>query len=1699
MKRHWFALSALVGLILVGLALLALIVVSGARPAVAQARPRKISPAAPFTASDRVYVTPTLEITPVMPFEDVGRYTSGELYPDPQTRQRLGLPEGEWWVERSHDVAKGASSPCVHPLPDDMCVYDGDLHSHTDYSDGEGTPEEAYAMARANGMDFFATTDHAEVLSGSEWNATLAQAQAATVDGCFVALRGFEWTSQYGHANVFATDKRVRATDSHYNSVNEFYAWLSAPEQINSVAQFNHPFYPAVDPFNGWEHDPQADLHVNLIETHNGTVECVDKYDVVLNAGWHVAPASNSDTHWANWGTRRGRTGIIAPALTYNHVINALRARRTFSTEDENLVVAMRADGYWMGSVVRNGPMYFDVYGFDPDDPIATLELYRNGEMFQSTKVQTNTFAWHFSLSEPPLPGTWWYAKAIQVDGEAAYSAPIWADSLEPYDALIRDNMWDTGAVPSVNPSWQSPDIWVRRQADGQIWHQNPVAGETSHVYVRVHNGGSEPLADVYVSIYWADPVLGFSWPENWQQVDATPVRVRRMIPGESAVVSVPWDVPDSTPEHVSLLALLTSTQDPIRYAGRPRWDNNVAWKNVHILDVVEGTILLPPQDITFYLNNPFDEQKAVDIRIFSSDLPTQEVITLSLDTELFERWIVTDTSRLVTGAIVDPISRVIVITSPVDAAVYDLPLWAGENLPTELSLGGAATLPLAIRVSEEIEGEEIGGVLYTTPTSGRPRKIDLEAATSRVSTDGFTGITATVVGEGFVPVVDGVELQFTTTSGSLSTDTMHTQNGLAEVVFRPGITPGTAIVQAGTSGVATTTALVDVCPTCWVRLNDSLTSYPTIQAAVDASTHLTDIVKVAGRCTTTNTLGGSAQVLYISKTVTVRGGYTVTNWTTPDTAANPTTLSAQGQGRGIFVTGEVSPVIEGLRITGGDAEGLGGGPTGQDGGGGIYVVSATVALRNNQVSSNTAEYGGGLYLASGDITLVNNVVTDNRARGSGGGLYVEGSSGRLLHTTIACNGDGIHVSSRGAYPSTIALTNTILVSHTVGITVATGNTATLESTLWGDGGWRNGTDWGGAGAVITGTNNIWGAPEFIEPDAGDYHIGADSGARDTGVDAGVADDVDGESRPMGHGYDIGADELLIDLRVTKYLDAGPVEAGAPITYTIHVTNTGRADLHATVTDTLPVQIVPAEAATGTVIIPGGIITWTPAITAPGGVWTQQVSVTIVLGYAGRLTNLVQVTTAEGATGIYTHTLQLAPGLEIAKRASPNPVRAGAPLIYTFSVTNTGNMNLHVNVTDTLPAHIQPGETIDGRSILPGQVLTWTPVVTAPGGIWQHQIVVTVDVDYVGPLTNVLRAVADEERWCVYTDTATVFVEHRIYLPTLMRGYQPPIPCAPRLIAEIGTGPESYGVALDTAGQRAFVAHAEGVTVIDTRRVAIITTTRSLTLAYGIGYDPDRDRIWVARRDPDRVIVLDGATYATLADLPAGEEPHSVGYDPVNGRVYVTNYQSWTVDVYAAETLTHVVELTGFAEPAHIAINPTTNKIYVANHRPNQGIRVIDGATYDSHQATTTLLDAYGVTVDVSRNLVYATGIAQGRICVIDGATDAEIGHMDIHDDGRAVWLRVITVNPNAGPEGHLLLVTSSHDGERDRVLLIPNGWPTLGTPVPLDIASYPQEGIALEPERDRVWVTSVSSGLVSIIQDGEPVCSPAKLDLPSP
>lgn len=193
--------------------------------------------------------------------------------------------------------------------------------------------------------------------------------------------------------------------------------------------------------------------------------------------------------------------------------------------------------------------------------------------------------------------------------------------------------------------------------------------------------------------------------------------------------------------------------------------------------------------------------------------------------------------------------------------------------------------------------------------------------------------------------------------------------------------------------------------------------------------------------------------------------------------------------------------------------------------GGGLGLYLSDASLSGNIVRGNTANLGGGLYLYHSASTFINTEVTDNQATGFGPGIYVGLSSPRLLHTTIARNsggdGSGICVIDYGyGNYSTVTLTNTILVSHSVGIMVTAGNTATLSATLW----YANGTDYN---SNVFHTNDHTGDPAFANPSAGDYHLTSSSAAIDAGVDAGVTMDIDSDTRPRGAGFDLGADEFM--------------------------------------------------------------------------------------------------------------------------------------------------------------------------------------------------------------------------------------------------------------------------------------------------------------------------------------------------------------------------------------------------------------------------------------------------------------------------------------------------------------------------------------------------------------------------------------------
>ncbi len=316
--------------------------------------------------------------------------------------------------------------------------------------------------------------------------------------------------------------------------------------------------------------------------------------------------------------------------------------------------------------------------------------------------------------------------------------------------------------------------------------------------------------------------------------------------------------------------------------------------------------------------------------------------------------------------------------------------------------------------------------------------------------------------------------------------------------------------------------------------------------------------------------------------------------------------------------------------------------------GGGVFLEASRVALENNIIAANTANRGGGMLIYTTTATLTNNSIVDNQANSAGSGVSIWAGQVALLHNTLANNrgaGGGVYVSTYitswgEPWYSTVTLTNTILSGHQTGLTVLSGNQVSTAGTLW----FANNQDGEGA---FSRQDDYTGSPDFVAAERGDYHLRETSTAIDRGRLAGVAEDIDGDPRPFGTAPDLGADEFhpRPGLSVSKQASTEIIAAGARLTYTLYVTNTGNVTLRASITDTLPAAIEGGYTYTGSVIMPGGTLEWTSGI-GVGEAWMQTVVVTVTPGYRGPLANEIRVTTQEGAAGVYTNTVTVIhPGL----------------------------------------------------------------------------------------------------------------------------------------------------------------------------------------------------------------------------------------------------------------------------------------------------------------------------------------------------------------------------------------------------------------------------------------------------------------------
>lgn len=275
------------------------------------------------------------------------------------------------------------------------------------------------------------------------------------------------------------------------------------------------------------------------------------------------------------------------------------------------------------------------------------------------------------TVSGLPPVRSGWYGWG-RVNAAAAVQAAI--DHVDTRDMVIRDNLADTGTVASSGAFWNSPDIWCRRLPPGSDPgalpashatagpHEDPLRGVANWVYARVRNNGTSTSLDGWVRLSVTHfPGLEFTYPASFQPStgpgDPVPspmvpgtyfigeAKFTAVPPGGEQIVSVEWPAGLIPPAevvlpsgpvhwHPCLLAEVTPHDGPIPTGNHVWDDNNLAQKNISIVDVDTGADFAAGMVI----GHPDNKAEHVQLEILRGNLPGDVQLYVDLVDPLLRR-----------------------------------------------------------------------------------------------------------------------------------------------------------------------------------------------------------------------------------------------------------------------------------------------------------------------------------------------------------------------------------------------------------------------------------------------------------------------------------------------------------------------------------------------------------------------------------------------------------------------------------------------------------------------------------------------------------------------------------------------------------------------------------------------------------------------------------------------------------------------------------------------------------------------------------------------------------------------------------------------------------------------------------------------------------------------------------------------------
>jgi YVTN family beta-propeller protein len=268
---------------------------------------------------------------------------------------------------------------------------------------------------------------------------------------------------------------------------------------------------------------------------------------------------------------------------------------------------------------------------------------------------------------------------------------------------------------------------------------------------------------------------------------------------------------------------------------------------------------------------------------------------------------------------------------------------------------------------------------------------------------------------------------------------------------------------------------------------------------------------------------------------------------------------------------------------------------------------------------------------------------------------------------------------------------------------------------------------------------------------------------------------------------------------------------------------------------------------------------------------------------------------------------------------------------------------------------------------------------------------------------------------------------------------------------------------------------------------------------------PDGIRLYVLCQDSSEVRVLDAASYQVMGKIAVGHLPRGFSLSSDGSRLFVTNSWDDTLSVIDTKTLAVIATWPVGAEPSSVVEDRAGKRLFVANRISND-IAVLNAETGAEEKRLLAGRGSSYLTLSTDGSRIYATHVypnpprvrtgienrtpPESEITVIDTARAVVVDRMPLHGiagvfhvalsgDGR------MGVVAEYHPKNMIPLAHLEHGGAFEDTITV-FGADVGGTfEVPLDelerYASQPF-GVAIAPDKSRIYVTSGGSEMVTVI-----------------